>query len=235
MSYRGIGEYYEYQGMGSYYELPPIGPMPVSGLGCGCSGQSDMGSYGFGSVKDDFDANKVWADAQLGGSCYTPGNPNYQNTAMQGSCNAAGGRATRMVQAALSELGYGPLNVNGYWTEGNPGSQWKKFLSEAGLSPGPGLGLSLQGLTLMQQKLRAGEKPGSGDKVEYENVNGQLIPKENKGLNIGGMSGGTLLLAAVVVGGLGYAAYKAGKKKKAEGGLGAGMGSTSSMKMATAK
>lgn len=209
MSYQGVGSYYTFQphevyagygsGVGSYYEIP----QPMSG---------------FGAFADTFSAQQVWNDAQLGGSCFTPGNANFKaceepTTPACGQCNAAGARATKQVQAALNQLGYGPMAVDGKWGSGTSGA-WKRYLADNGLTPGPGLGLSEQGLALMERQLKGGEKPGSGEKIEFENVNGQLIPKKGSGIATAGLSGGTLLLAALVAGGIGFAAWKAGKKKK---------------------
>jgi len=194
-------------GYGSYYEFSPH--------------QVYAGYGAFGSVAQDFNANQVWADVQLGGSCYTPGNANY--TACQaepqacGKCNYAGGKATNMIRAALNELGYGPLTMgNVPWGEGNPGAAWKRFLSDHNMAPGPGLGVSLDGLILMEKLLKEGAKPGPGAAQEYEKKNGTFIPVTN-GESKAGITSGTLLLAALVVGGIGYAAYKVGQKKKGGG------------------
>jgi len=175
---------------------------------------------GFGSVANDFNANQVWADVQKGGACYTPGNPLYTacqaDSAACGPCNFAGGKATNMIRAGLNELGYGPLQVgNVAWGEGNPGAAWKRFLSDHGLPPGPGLGVSLQGLMLMERLLKEGARPGPNEPTEYEKVNGQYLPVKKAGL--AGISSGTLVLAALVVGSIGYAAYRAGKKRKGRG------------------
>ena len=213
MSYRGVGEYYEYgSGMGSYFTFSPHEVY----AGYGNNGVGSYYEIPFGSVAPDFNANAVWADVQLGGSCYMPNNPNYQNEAMYGKCNAAGERATNMIRAALNELGYGPLAVgNEMWSNANPGAAWKRFLSDHNLPPGPGPGVSLQGLLLMEKLLKEGKKPGPGDKTEFEKVNGTFIPKTDD--KIAGMSAGTLLIAAAVVGGIGYLAYRSGKKKKGRG------------------
>jgi hypothetical protein len=192
--------------MGSYYTFSPH--------------EVYAGYGGFGSIAADFSANAVWADVQLGASCYT--GQAGANTNI-GQCNAAGGRAANMIRVGLNELGYGPLQVGtSTWTSANPGNAWNRFLADHGLPPGPGLGISLQGLMLMEQLLKEGKKPGPAQAVSYKKVNGQLIPTGDKGLEIAGMSGGTLLLAAAVVGGVGYLAWKSGQKKKRGGAYGSG-------------
>jgi peptidoglycan hydrolase-like protein with peptidoglycan-binding domain len=195
MSYNAVGEYYE-TGLGSYYTFSPHEVYA-----------------GFGAFADTFSAQTVWADVQAGSACYeTP--PRSTN---KGACNVAGARATREIQAALNQLGYGPMTVDGQWGSGTQ-SKWNRYLADNKLSPGPGLGISQQALALMERQLKGGDKPGPGKKVEFEKVNGQLIPKEDTGIAVAGLSGGGLLLAALIVGGIGFAVFKAGKKKK--GGMG---------------
>lgn len=194
MSYRGVGEYYE-TAMGSYYEFTP-----------------HQVYAGFGALSDTFSAQSVWADVQAGSACYeTP--PRSTN---KGACNVAGARATREIQAALSELGYATA-VDGKWTSGTS-AKWKQFLADNQLTPGPGQGISEQGLVVMQQNLKKGKATGPSQPIAFEKVDGQLVPKDptldKSGIQIGGLSGGGLLLAAVVVGGIGYAVYKSGQKKK---------------------
>ncbi|MEE8385905.1 MAG: hypothetical protein V3S01_08310, partial [Dehalococcoidia bacterium] len=86
MSYTALGN-----PLGSYYEFEP---------------HQIFGGYGAFGAETTFNAQQVWVDAQLGGSCYTPGSPNFEKPAMISTCNAAGGRATREIQAALNTLGY---------------------------------------------------------------------------------------------------------------------------------
>jgi hypothetical protein len=199
MSYRGVGEYYE-TGMGSYYEFTP-----------------HQVYAGFGALADTFDPQAVWADVQAGSACYEkpPRSTNF------GACNVAGARATREIQAALSELGYATA-VDGKWTSATS-TKWKQFLADNQLTPGPGQGISEQGLADMQRNLKAGKATGPSQPLAFEKVNGQLIPKDptlddKSGIEIAGLSGGGLLLAALVVGGVGYAVYKSGQKKRGMGG-----------------
>lgn len=209
MSYSGVGSYYTFKphevfsGMGSYYYLQGFGA--------------------FGSVATDFNAAAVFADVQKGGSCY---DGKTHTAAEMSACNAAGSRATRMIQAALNELGYGPLDVNGAWKDpGNPGSAWKKFLADNGMSPGPGLGITQQGLVKMEQLLKSGTPTGPNAPTEFEvdPTTGQVIPSGKPGggsVAAAALGPGGMLLAAVVVAGIGVAAWQAGKKKK--GGRGHG-------------
>ena len=192
MSYGGVGSYYTLPGMGSYYTLP--------------------GMSGFGSPADTFDAAAVWSDVQMGGSCYGADGP--IKGANLGACNAAGGRATRAIQAALNELGYGPLSVTGKW-DGAVSGKWKRFLSDHGLQPGPGLGVSEQGLLLMEKLLKEGKTPGPNKPIVYDKQGDQYIPRDaGPGTATAGMGAGGLLLGVLVIGGLGYAAYQSGKKRK---------------------
>ena len=215
-----------YSGVGSYYTFTPH--EVYSGYG---SGPSAVGSYyylqglgAFGSVANDFNAAAVFADVQKGGACYSPGGEKLD----KGACNAAGSRATRMIQAALNELGYGPLDVNGAWKDpGNPGSAWRKFLADNSMSMGPGLGITLQGLVKMEELLKAGQATGPNQPTEFQvdPTTGQVIPTGTPGGGGGGaakvasaaLGPGGMVLAAVVVAGIGYAAWKAGKKKKGGG------------------
>lgn len=221
MSYAGVGEYFSPQAMGSYYTFTPHEVFPTSG----------MGAYyylqGFGSIAPDFSADVLWADKELGGSCYTPGTSNYAacqgiptgppNQSVCGQCNAAGARAVRMLQAGLSELAYGPITIDGKWGPQTE-SAWVKFLQDNGLTRPTGTGPALitkQGIVMMEKNLREGKATGSGTKTEFENVGGTLVPKES-GVGLAKAKLGTvgLILAGLAVVGIGYAAYKSGQKKK---------------------
>jgi hypothetical protein len=199
MSYGGVGSYYQMP-MGSYYTMPMGAYYEMPGMS------------GFGSTADTFSAGSVWADVQQGGSCYGASGP--IEGANVGACNAAGGRATRAIQAALNEMGYGPISVTGRW-DGATGGKWRRFLSDHGLQPGPGLGVSEQGLLLMEKLLKEGKTPGPQDPVVYDKQGDQYIPRDSgPGSATAGLGTGGLLLGALVIGGLGYAAYQSGKKKK---------------------
>lgn len=123
-----------------------------------------------GAIEQTFNAEQVWADVQKGGSCYTPGTPFYiaiaeyqaqdpPNTqaanVLLGQCNAAGAKATHAIREALVKLGYGDGITYGVgWSEANPGQQWKAFLADYGMAPGPGLGVTKLGLQQMEAKLK---------------------------------------------------------------------------------
>jgi hypothetical protein len=138
---RGVGEFYEVapRGVGEFYEVSPTG---------------SLGAYydiaGFGAAGASFSADAVWADAELGGSCYLPGVQNL-TAEMEGRCNAAGGRATRTLQGALNKLGYGPLDVDGQYGP-ITGAAWQKFTADNGVPSGPGL-MNYAGLKKMEEKL----------------------------------------------------------------------------------
>lgn len=224
MSYSGLGSYYTfsphevYSGMGEYYE-------------------TGMGAYyydGFGALKDTFNVDEILGYIAASDACYGPGGVCFGEgagtaacTSAQGACNLAGQRANKEIQAALNQLGYGPLAVDGSL---NWRGAYKRFLADHNLTMGPGYGITKQALLLMKAQLAAGEKPGPGAAVEHQKINGEYIPvKPAPAVAVAGMGGGSLLLAAAVVGGLGYLAYRAGKKKKK--GAGAGPPKTKAMQL----
>lgn len=220
MTYRAVGSYYEIPqpmaGYGSYYEFSP---------------HQVYAGYGATAASYPLDADEVMNNIAKSDACYGPGGACAGTNAgsagciaAQGACNWAGQKANKDIAAALNALGYGPVAVDGSisWR-----GAYSQFLAANGLSKGPGYGITRQALLTMKQQLDAGQTPGPGDPVVYKKVNGELIPAGN-GAARAGVSGGTLLIAALVVGGLGYAAYKVGKKKK--GGSG-GRVSTSSMQL----
>jgi len=141
MSFTSVGEFYEVapRGVGEFYEVSPTG---------------SLGAYydiaGFGAAGSSFSADAVWADAQLGGSCYLP-EVQTLTAEMEGRCNAAGGRATRTLQGALNKLGYGPLDVDGQYGP-ITGAAWKRFAADNGVPSGPGL-MNYAGLKKMEEKL----------------------------------------------------------------------------------
>jgi hypothetical protein len=154
----GVGEYYETaptSGLGSYYEFSP---------------HQVFGAFG---AETTFNAQQVWADARLGGSCFTPGNPNFENESMLGTCNAAGGRATREIQAALNALGYStPLDGR---FAGATKANWNKFMAQHKLSSAIGE-VQEQGLLLIEEQLRKGDTPGPDTPLKTKKVNGKFIP-----------------------------------------------------------
>jgi len=92
-----------------------------------------------------FSAGAVYADWQLGMSCYTPGTANYQNVALYPECDAAMKRALGMVQRGLIELGFG-----GSWQ-----IAWGRFLATYKLPSGSGpQGISLVALQKMEALLK---------------------------------------------------------------------------------
>jgi hypothetical protein len=188
-------------GYGSYYEFSP---------------HQVYSGYGAAAPLYDLDVDQVMADITASDVCYGPGGlcagamaGSTQCTAAQGRCNAAGQRANKEIAAALNALGYGPIPVDG--TLGWRGA-YNAFLADHGLTKGPGFGITRQALLTMKSKLDQGEAPGPATPEKYKKVNGELIPENGDAR--AGISSGTLLLAALVVGGIGYLAYKSGKKKK---------------------
>jgi hypothetical protein len=201
-------------GYGSYYEFSP---------------HQVYAGYGATAPLYDLDVDQVLADINTSDFCYGPQgvcSGDKAGTAVckgaQGQCNFAGQRANKEIAAALNALGYGPIAVSGAITWKGAYSQ---FLADNGLAKGPGFGITRQALLTMKAQLDAGETPGPAEPATYKKVNGELIPTGKPGdAARAGVSTGTILLAALVVGGIGYAAYKAGKKKK-----GGGRATTSAM------
>lgn len=218
MSYRSVGSYYEVpqmSGTGSYYEVPQM-----SGMGSYFTFRPHEVMLGFGSIAATFSAADVWADVQIVGSCFSwdaaKGATVNQSGLSQGECNNKSQQVNKAVSAALNELGYGPISVDGSisWQ-----GAYSKFLADFGLTKGPGYGLTQQALAVMEQQLRDGKVPGPNPPVKYEKIDkNTYVPTGKPGLAAAGLGTGGLILAALVLGGIGYAAYKSGKKKRSSGG-----------------
>lgn len=213
MTYRAIGSYYQIPqpmaGYGSYYEFSP---------------HQVYAGYGATALYQ-LDVDQVMADIAASDVCYGPAGvckdpASAECKAAQGTCNFKGQRANKEIAAALNALGYGPVAVSGAITWQ---AAYNQFLADNGLAKGPGYGITRQALLTMKQQLEAGEPTGPGEPATYKKVNGELIPTKPPPADAAkaGVSTGTILLAALAVGGIGYLAYKAGKKKKG------GAGSTS--------
>jgi hypothetical protein len=147
-------------------------------------GPYDNGIFGAvdpSNIRETFDADQVWADAQMGGTigdaqagyaaqgCLPGGaSPPGFNEAQRQACtagwqqlgriNAAGGRAAKAVQAGLNELGYGPIAVDGMWGS-ESSAAWAKFAADAKVPAGPGL-VSRAGIVAMEEALKGGKTPG---------------------------------------------------------------------------
>lgn len=119
---------------------------------------------GVGAAELSFVASSVWADADLGGKCYTPGNELYlacqAEPAACGICNVAGARATAKIRQALTELKYGPLPSGGAWGPSDKAA-WAKFTSDHGLPAGPGL-VNKAGIFKLEEELRNPSRAGFG-------------------------------------------------------------------------
>lgn len=152
--------------LGAYYEYQEHQVFPYAGLGAA------------GSIRQTFNADKVWADAQLGGTigqkqadyqamgCQQGGGSDVPSrTAMcqaawntMGQINAAGGRAALAIQQGLNELGYGPIAEDGYWGS-QSGAAWERFCTDQNLPAGPGL-VNKAGIYKMGDLLKSGAAPG---------------------------------------------------------------------------
>lgn len=173
MSYamNGLGAYYEYQ---THEVFDGYGAMDTA------------------SIRKSFNPTTVWNQAQLGGSCYTPGNPNFEVEEMYGVCNAAGAKASDSIRKGLVELGYADDLTLGVMWGGADRAAWEAFTSDQSLPAGPGL-VNKIGIDRMGELLHAGEAPGPTGRAGM----GKL---------------GWLLVAGAV--GVAAVAVMAGKKRK---------------------
>lgn len=151
MSYamNGYGAYYEYQ---THEVFDGYGALDTA------------------DIRKSFNATQVWADAQLGGSCYTPGNPMYEACSIQGEqaacgkCNYAGGKASDQIRRGLVELGYAEDLTTGVMWGGADKAAWEAFTADQSLPAGPGL-VNKVGIDRMGKLLREGEAPGPSAKA----------------------------------------------------------------------
>lgn len=207
MSYARNYAGYGASDLGAYYEFSPH--QVYAGYGY---------YHGMGAIRQTFNADQVWADAQKGGaigatqasfsaggctgSGQHPDGPGPLADAclaiwkLMGSQNAAGLRAANAVREGLNELGYGPLTLSVAWG-GADRSAWEAFTSKHNLPAGPGL-VNKVGLDKMQDVLRG---------VGPNGPNGPNGPSK-AGL---GKVGWLLLLLA---GGAATVALVSGKKRK---------------------
>jgi len=160
---------------------------PLSGLGT-----ITQAAAGFGQI--DFNAASVWSDWKAGG--------------------ASGAQAAKMVQAALNQLGYGPLAVDGQFGAGSL-SAWGRFAKDFGT--GDAAWPTQVGITKLGEALVAGGTPGGGPAVTAHMVGGQIVP------GAAPMSTGAKVAlgvaAAVLVGGGVYLVVKKRKQHKVASGV----------------
>ncbi len=172
------------------------------------NGSHAMAAYGglrgFGAAGTDFNADAVWSDFLAGSS----GN------------NAAGKRATQSIQAALNQLGYGPLTLTGVIDSALQGAL-KKFSGDNGF--GSANWPTKPMVVKMEELLRAGESPGPNEPVASHKVGDEFIPGVDpttgkSGLATAGMSTGMMIgIGALAVAGIGLLAVMAKKKKPGTG------------------
>lgn len=185
----GFGEYFQpivpLEGVGAYYEIA-----------------------GFGSVADSFSSEQIWVDLQVVNQCF----PRTETSPPSGTCNIRSQRVNKAVSAGLNELGYGPIAVDGTI---NWQGAYQKFLSDFGMTKGPGYGLTKQALTVMEQQLKGGKTPGPNPPLKYDKIDvDTYVPKDKPGSATAGMGNIGMLLGLVVLGGIGFYAYSENKKKK---------------------
>lgn len=154
----------------SYYQMQPM------------SGFAGLGCCGMGGI--DFNAGSVWSDWLAGAS----GNA------------AAGKRAAQSVQAALNQIGYGPLSVDGQFGKGSV-SAWARFASDTGVG---GSWPTQAGIIKLGEQVNKGGDQGGGGVIESHVVAGQFVPGAASPLVAaakfpGGMLGvGALVIAGII-------------------------------------
>jgi putative peptidoglycan binding protein len=170
----------------------------MNGFG-GCCGFGAVASGG-GGIASTFNADAIWNDCLQG--------------APPTSNNAAGKRCGQAVQAALNQLGYGPLTVDGQIGSGTMAAI-KRFSQDNGFGSAnwPTHAMLLK----MEELLKAGQTPGPNAPVETHKVGDEYVPGAGPGGGAAkaGLSTGMMIgigaLALLAVGGLAIMA----KKKKA--------------------
>lgn len=175
---------------------------------------------GFGAVgSSQFDAAAVWQDIAESNKCYGSAAQQQKGwqylPGQQGKCNAAGQRANKAIAAALNELGYGPIAVDGSisWK-----SAYAKFLNDFGLTAGPGYGITQQALATMETQIAEQNTPGPNKPVEYDKVGTDYIPKGKPGETAtAGMGGVAIVALLAVAGAVTYAVVKKRREDKAGG------------------
>jgi hypothetical protein len=152
-------------------------------------------AHGFGAAGLTIDPAQTWNEWVAGA----------------GGDNAAGKRAAQALQAALNQLGYGPLTVDGVWGP-KSGAAFKAFAAAQGTTTND-IYPTQDGIEKIALLLQGGAKPGPAPAVQYELIGGQYVT--TSGLKTAGLGTGLLIAggaaAAIILGGLVLGA----KKKKA--------------------
>lgn len=143
---------------------------------------------GFGGI--DFNASQVCSLWQAGGS----------------SANTAASK----IQAALNEIGYGPLGVDGQFGGGSLAA-WKRFADANGVASNwP----DCTGITKLGEQVQSGGDQGGGGVQEYHEVGGKFVPGKAPGKGMStGMIVGLGAIALLAIGG----AVLVAKKRRAGG------------------
>jgi len=149
-----------------------------------------VGCCGFGAV--DFNAPAVWEDWKAGGT--------------------RGKSAALLVQVALNQIGYGPLDTDGYFGQKSL-SAWKRFANANGT--GDAAFPTQAGILKLGDMVSQGGDQGGGGVVTAHVEGGVIVPGAAPGSVKAGMSTGMMVgigvLALAAVAGLAIMA----KKKKA--------------------
>lgn len=178
----------------SYYAMNGLGAV-------GCCG---LGAVSGGGGGTSFSAEAIWPDCLSG----SRGN------------NAAGKRCGQAVQVALNALGYGPLATDGQIGPATM-SALKRFSADNGFGSANWPTKAM--LHKMEELLKAGQKPGSGEAIEAHKVGDEWVPgvdpKTGAGVAKAGMSTGLMVgigaVALLAVGGLALMAKKKSEPAKA--------------------
>jgi peptidoglycan hydrolase-like protein with peptidoglycan-binding domain len=171
----------------SYYAMEGLGAITQAAAGV------TWAAAGIGAI--DFNAASVWSDWQAGG--------------------ASGATAAKYIQAALNQLGYGPLTVDGQFGSASLAA-WARFANQNGT--GDASWPTQVGIDKLGEAVVAGGTPGGGPAVESHIVGGQFVPGPAPGA---GLSTGAMIAIGVVavagVAGIAYAMKKRKQRKVASG------------------
>jgi hypothetical protein len=131
----------------SYYAMSGVPSITQAAAGMGCC------MSGLGAV--DFNSGSVWTNFLAGAN----GN------------NAAGKAAGQAIQAALNQIGYGPLAVDGQLGAASV-SAWTRFASDNGVG---GTWPTQAGIIKLGEQVNKGGDQGGGGVVESHVVAGQIV------------------------------------------------------------
>jgi hypothetical protein len=157
-----------------------------------------LATHGFGAI--EFDAATVWQDW-------------YAGAPEGGGNNAAGKRAAQKLQAALDQLGYGPLTVDGKWGKLS-GTALQAFSRQFNTTVNCGAGVcypTQDAIAAIGVALGSGKTPGRATPIVYDETSPGVYVERDVGAKpkMAGMAmAGVAALVVVAVGALVLGAKK---------------------------